>query len=210
MANRLVAEGEQVELLGMMGTVEAAYNATHQAKRRQRRAAEAGEDGATPSPTQLGRTLIARVADQRTSTAHLGPVARVRRVARIGTRYVGVRAKRRARAAFMRANLVVRLPVHPSMRDAYFRMLHSRATASHHTRPYAGPVVLWVGNGVDDRLDLGWADVVDDLHIRVIPGEHRVSRDLAAEPYVDDLTRELREELARLDGADAPAAHTPN
>jgi hypothetical protein len=191
----------------MMGTVEPAYNPTHQANRRRRRDAQAGDDGEAAPPTPPERTFVARVANQRTSTAHLGPVARVTRVVRVGTRYVEVRAKRQARAAFLRVNLVARLPVQPSMRDAYFRKLHTRATQSYRTRPYAGRVVLWVGNGVDERLDLGWSDVVADLDVRVIPGEHQIARDLAAEPYVDDLARELREELARLD---ARAAQTPN
>jgi thioesterase domain-containing protein len=172
MAQQLRAAGDEVELLGLLGSISPTYNPAYQAKRR------ANLRGRGNTGTARAKPGLAALTYRRIRW----------RVRRLFRSQIGMTALR-----------TFRLPVPASFRKDFF--LGTNALAEQHYRPagYPGRATLFFPEGLDDRSDLGWKDLVADLDIRVVNGEHSFARDLTMEPSVAQLSELLADALRSLD-----------
>jgi amino acid adenylation domain-containing protein len=187
-AQQLVAEGEEVELL-------AVFNG--------------------PSPVWL-RTFHSIGGQpsrraQRTATPHRPPVQRVAGV------LVSPRKQWhwlhhlvwRFRKRFVwspRVRLALRsgtaLPEH--IREDYFLQIHAAAELAYEPEPYGGSMIVFFGAGLYDDPTLGWSGLATSVETVAVPGDHEGNRTMMAEPYVAHVSGRLQELLTR------PRAHSSN
>ncbi len=198
LAQRLVAEGEKVELVTMFNGPSPIWIKKwgwygNQPSRRVNR----------PTPVRLstGERLGRRVSDFST---------RLRRA---------LREPRRFRTALVwhwqvfggvrRARLALALgrPLPEHLREQYFLHLHAKAERMYEPEPYTGDLVVFYGEGLYEDPELGWGGLAQGgIRAHAVPGQHDNNRQAMMEPYVEFVSERLEEYLGRLDPAERDVA----
>ena len=187
LAQRLVAEGEQVELLAMFNGPSPAWirkwgwYANQPSKRKSR-----------PKPVRLTRQQRLRRA--------------LREPRRFGTALAWYSRRewnqRRARIA-----LALRRPLPERLREQFFFDLHFDAERGYEPLPYAGDLLVFYGEDLYEDPELGWGELArGGIATYAVPGHHDNNRDAMREPHVAYVAERLR---AYLDGVDSAPASTP-
>jgi thioesterase domain-containing protein len=193
MAQRMVAEGQEVRLL-------ATFNG--------------------PSPAWIQRwgwygnqpTLKpARIA-QAARVERVGFGAKLRRALHEPGRFASASRwhARRALGRFdhQRARIALALgrQVPESLRERYFLRIHATAERNYEPQPYPGDFVAFYGEGLYEDPALGWADLVEgDVESHGAPGEHTNNRQLLIEPHVAFVRDRLVAYLERRAGSTSVA-----
>jgi amino acid adenylation domain-containing protein len=185
MAQRLTAEGEEVELLAGFNGPSSLWLRTFrsiggQPSRRAQRIV-------TPRRPLSERVagVIASPAKQRQWARHL--LWRFRR------RYVW---PYRVRHSLRRGR-----PLPEHIRENYFLGIHAVAELAYEPSAYPGEMIVFQGAGLYDDPTLGWETLAASVETVAIPGEHAGNRTLMAEPYVGQVAERLQAHLA------GPVAH---
>jgi thioesterase domain-containing protein len=168
MAQRLVAEGEEVALLAMFNGPSPAWIKTWGIFLNQPRFREARQAAARPPESTPAK--VARV---------LRDPERIRK----WVAWSGVLARRRVTDTLegprVRWSLNHGRPLPEWLRESYFLKLHARAERSYDPRPYPGEILIFSGEDMYDDVTLGWDGLADGgIRTYVVPGEHRDNRDM--------------------------------
>jgi amino acid adenylation domain-containing protein len=182
-AQRLVATGEEVELLVMFNGPSPVWI---------RKWGWYGNQGSKrvsmPAPARLPRK-------QRLASF----LARVRRALREPRRFRSALVwyswhrggQRRARIA-----LAFRRPLPEQLREAYFLNLHAKAERAYDTQPYNGDLLVFYGEGLYEDPELGWGGLATgEIRTYAVPGNHGNNRQVMMEPYVEFLSERLQAHL---------------
>ncbi|HLX19515.1 MAG TPA: thioesterase domain-containing protein, partial [Gaiellaceae bacterium] len=99
----------------------------------------------------------------------------------------------------VRLRLAMKLdrPLSEEQRESFFFEIAGHAQTVYEPSTYAGPMVVFYGEGVYEDPALGWAGTVGSVETYGIPGPHRGNRTLMAEPAVLSLSARLQEVLDR-------------
>jgi thioesterase domain-containing protein len=181
MAQRLVAEGEKVELL-------VAFNGPSPVWIRRY-----GGLGGQPSrlarrpPPPTLRPLGTRV---------LGVLASPRKQWR-WTRHLAWRSRKRyVDPLRVRASLRFDRPIPEEIREIFFLEIAAKAERQYEPKPFAGPMFVFYGDGLYDDPGLGWKGLASAVESVAVPGEHTNNRMMMAEPHVEFLSGRLLDLLA--------------
>jgi thioesterase domain-containing protein len=186
MAQRLTAEGEEVELLAAFNGPSPLWLRTYRSiggqpsRKRNPHAATAAR-----SKGQRITGVLRSQAKQRQWARHL--VWRFRR------RYVW--------PSRVRLSLRLGRPLPEHIREDYFLGIHAAAELAYEPSPYEGRMIVFHGAGLYDDPTLGWENLASVESVAV-PGDHVGNRMLMAEPYVRPVAEHL---LARLRETQAPS-----
>ena len=175
MAQRLVAEGEQIELLAGFNGPSPIWLRTH------------GQPWGQARPVVAPhRPLVRRVA---------GVLASPKRQWR-WSRHLAWRFRTRF-VSWPRARLSLRLggALPEGIREEYFLNIHAIAELAYEPAPYPGSMIVFYGAGLYDDPTLGWKGLAASIETVAIPGEHAGNRTMMAEPYVADVSERLLELL---------------
>jgi thioesterase domain-containing protein len=189
MAQRLVADGEEVAPLAMFNGPTPAFIRAH---------------------GQNNRPPVRTVA----SIPRLGRHQRLRRLRREPHRVLSFLAWRVGRTARKlrwrlqlrryRLALALHRPLPESIRDFGFLNISMAAEVAYEPAgPFPGEIVIFRGDGLFYDAETGWGDPdlgwaglgVDGVTTHAVPGRHRDNRELMAEPHVDVVAEVLRERL---------------
>ncbi len=189
MAQRLVAEGEEVEVLAAFNGPSPVWLRTYgsigrQPSRRPQRVV------APPRRSRAKRVagVLASPSKQRHWARHLGW--------RLRSDFVWPRRVRRS--------LRLGRPLPENLREEYFLGIHAVAELAYEPEPYPGEMTVFHGAGLYDDAMLGWEGLAASVESVAVPGEHAGNRTMMAEPYVGQVSERLEELLA--DGAAGPSA----
>ena len=189
MAQRLVAEGEEVEVLAAFNGPSPVWLRTYgsigrQPSRRPQRVV-------TPprrSRAKRVASVLASPSKQRHWARHL--------VWRVRSDFVWPRRVRRS--------LRLGRPLPENLREEYFLGIHADAELAYKPEPYPGEMIVFHGAGLYDDAMLGWEGLAASVESVAVPGEHAGNRTMMAEPYVGQVSERLEELLA--DGTAGPSA----
>ena len=175
MAQRLVAEGEELELL-------AAFNGPSPSWIRTRRQSSSGARAAVRQRSRGRRVagVLASPKKQWRWSRHL--------LWRFRHRFVW---PTRARLSLRSGGA---LPEH--IREDYFLNIHAIAELAYEPEPYPGSMIVFYGAGLYDDPTLGWKGLAAGIETVAVPGEHTGNRMMMAEPYVADVSERLLELVA--------------
>ena len=193
-AQRLVAEDEQVELLAMFNGPSPVW------------VRKWGWYGNQPSKRRAGPPQ-GKVRQRRRQQAERLR-RRLRRAMREPRRFRTALAwyarhaggQRRARIALA---LRRRLPEH--LREEYFLRLHGKAERAYEPRPYEGDLLIFYGAGLYEDPQLGWGGLATgNIEAIAVPGDHGNNRQMMMEPYVNFVSDRLRSHVTPTEHAQAP------
>jgi amino acid adenylation domain-containing protein len=177
-AQRLLAEGEDVQLLAMFNGPSPSWirkweRHSNQPSRRK------------PGPTEQPPR---RTAKQRLARAARDP----RRLFTASAWHAKQRLdKRSLRRAMARGR-----PVPERLREEFFLRLHSRAERAYEPVPYARDLLMFYGAGLYEDPELGWTGLAQEgIQSFAVPGEHDENRDAMKEPNVGFIAEKLEEYL---------------
>jgi amino acid adenylation domain-containing protein len=185
MAQRLLADGQNVELLAMFNGPSPiwirrwGWYANQPSKRVSR-----------PAPVRLSRRQ--RLEGQ------LGRFRRaLREPRRFGTALVWysrrIGGPRRTRIA-----LALRRPLPEQAREAYFLRLHAKAEQAYEPQPYNGDLLVFYGEDLYEDPELGWGGLASGgIRAYAVPGRHDNNRRAMMEPYVAFVSERLQAHLER-------------
>jgi amino acid adenylation domain-containing protein len=185
-AQRLIAEGEEVELLVM-------FNGPSPSWIRQW-----GWYGNQPS-RRANRPAPVRVTPRQRLAGSLARVRRaLREPRRFGTALVWyswrIGSRRRARIA-----LALGRPLPEQVREDYFLDLHTKAELAYEPQPYDGDLLLFYGERLYEDPELGWGGVVTgEIRTYAVPGNHDNNRQAMVEPYVAFVSERLKAHLGAM------------
>jgi amino acid adenylation domain-containing protein len=185
MAQRLLADGEKVELLAMFNGPSPiwirrwGWYANQPSKRVSR-----------PAPVRFTRKQ--RLERQ---------LARFRRALREPHRFTTslvwysrrVGGQRRTRIA-----LALGRPLPEEAREEYFLRLHAKAERVYEPKPYNGDLLVFFGERLYEDPQLGWGGLATgEIRAYAVPGSHDNNRQAMMEPYVAFVSERLQAHLAR-------------
>jgi aspartate racemase len=177
MAQRMLAEGEDVDLL-------VSFNGPSPAWIKQW-----GWHGNQPS--------VRRARPPRPPRLSRGQ--RLRRALREPRRfYTASRYHAARKTANLRARLLLAMgrPVPEELRERYFLQLHGDAERAYDPKPYPGRMVTFFGEGLYEDPSLGWDEVVPaGVEAHPVPGDHTNNRQVMMEPYVEFVHDRLADAL---------------
>jgi thioesterase domain-containing protein len=183
MAQRLDAEGEDVELLAM-------FNGPSPSWIRQW-----GWYGNQPS-LRTNRPAPVRLTRKQRFELQLRRLGRaVREPRRFGTAlswYLkNTGGHRRARLA-----LALGRPLPEQRREHYFLHLHAKAERAYEPEPQDRDLIVFYGQGLYEDPELGWgAHTTRKVYAYGVPGEHSNNRQVMTEPFVEFVSERLQEHL---------------
>jgi amino acid adenylation domain-containing protein len=196
MAQRLAAEGEEVELLAMFNGPSPAW-----IKQWGWHGNQPSKRAETPRPVPPTR--------QEGRASFLERFRRaLREPRRFGTALVWyswrIGARRRARIA-----LALGRPLPESVRELYFLELHAKAERAYDPAPYDGDLLVFYGEDLYEDPTLGWSGVVTgEIQTHAVPGSHDNNRQVMVEPYVAFVSTELQASLDASTHRQTPATAT--
>jgi oxalate---CoA ligase len=178
LAQRLVAEGEEVRLLAMFNGPSPAWIHQwgwygNQPSKRQNRPRQ-------PRVTRRQRLLRALREPRRFGTALVWYTQRELDV-------------RRSKYAMAKGR-----PLPERAREQFFFGLHARAERAYEPTPYPGELLVFSGEGLYEDPELGWGGLAQGgIKTYAVPGEHTNNRDVMREPNVAFVGERLHEYLQR-------------
>jgi thioesterase domain-containing protein/acyl carrier protein len=180
MAQRLLRDGEEVNLL-------AAFNGPSPSWIR-RYGTIGGQPSMRDAPVRRERSLPGRVAGVLTNPAKI----------RRWTGHLAWRLEKRF-VDPVRIRLAMRLDhsLSEEQREFFFLEIAGHAQMLYEPSTYAGPMVVFYGDGVYEDPALGWSGTVESVETYGIPGPHRGNRTLMAEPAVTPLAARMQDVLER-------------
>ena len=192
LAQRLTAQGEEVQLLAMFNGPSPAWirrwgwygnQPSWRAKR-----------SMPPPPPEHVRRARKR---KRKLQAPLKAIARapraLRNPKRIANAYWWYTRTPRTQAALMLGR-----PVPERDREQFFFDLHAKAERAYAPVPYPGEILVFYGDGLYEEPALGWADLASGgIQTFAAPGEHTNNRQVMHEPAASFVAQRLRDHLAR-------------
>ncbi len=95
-----------------------------------------------------------------------------------------------------RVLLALGRPVPEQLREAFFFDLHADAERAYTPRPYDGELVVFYGSGLYEDPSLGWDGLAARVQTLEVPGEHTGNRQAMKEPAVGFVSARLREYLS--------------
>jgi len=177
MAQRMLAEGEEVRLL-------VSFNG--------------------PSPAWIKRwgwfgNQPSHAARRPPRPPRLSGSDRLRRALREPYRFrraLVYRSRRRINPLRARLALALGRPIPEELRERYFLNMHGVAERAYEPRPYPRRMVTFFGEGLYEDPTLGWGEVVTGgIETYAVPGDHGNNRQVMMEPYVEFVQDRLAEEL---------------
>jgi aspartate racemase len=189
LAQRLVAEGETVELVAMFNGPSPAW-----IKRWGWHANQPSWRAKRPPRVILTRREKLEGRLRREVVRITRAVREPRRFLTAAHWYVqNVGRMRRAKLA-----LALGRPLPERLREEYFLKLHARAEREYEPRPYPGELVVFYGKGLYEDPELGWGGLAEAGILTFgVPGDHDNNRQAMMEPYVGFVSDRLAEYLAR-------------
>jgi amino acid adenylation domain-containing protein len=188
-AQRLVAEGEEVRLLAMFNGPSPIW-----IKRW-------GWYGNQPSKRATRQVWVAPTRRQRADAWRARLEGALREPRKFGTalewylRNAG--GERRASVA-----LALGRPLPERLREEYFLNLHAKAERAYEPRRYPGDLLIFHGEGLYEDPELGWGELTaGEIQAFAVPGDHDNNRQAMMEPYVEFVSERLREYLGRTESA---------
>ena len=184
-AQRLLADGEEIELLAMFNGPSPVWIRTwgwygNQPSKRRGRPAPVRSTHKQRLERQLRRFSRALREPRRFSTAlvwyswHIG-------------------GQRRARVA-----LALGRPLPEAVREEYFLRLHAKAERAYEPQPYQGDLLVFYGEDLYEDAELGWGGLATgEIRAYAVPGNHDNNRQAMAEPYVAFISERLQAHLDR-------------
>jgi thioesterase domain-containing protein/acyl carrier protein len=184
MAQRLVADGDEVELLAMFNGPSPSWirrwgwYGNQPSKRRKR-----------PAPRRVSRK-------ERLERELVRFRRALREPARFRTALIfysehGTVGRLRARGA-----LALGRPLREEIREQYFLELHAKAERVYEPEPYDGDLVVFYGEGLYEDPELGWGEFTTrGVHVHGVPGHHENNRQVMIEPFVEFVGERLQEYL---------------
>jgi amino acid adenylation domain-containing protein len=201
MAKRLVAEGEDVELVAMFNGPSPIW------------IAKWGWYGNQPSFRERHPPAEQPTKQEHRRRTRASVLRRVRRSLREPRRAVNW-VLWRTRASRTKVALALGRPVPEELREEYFMVLHAEAERAYVPTPYEGEILVFHGAGLYEEPSLGWEGLATGgVRTYAVPGAHDNNRQAMMEPAVQYVSEQLTEYLRRdrppsLTGAatSAPAA----
>ena len=183
MAQRLVGDGEEVELLAMFNGPSPSWIRTwgwygNQPSRRSKRPVPRRITRKERFQRELGRFRRALREPRRFRTALIW-------------HWQHAGGKQRARVG-----LALGWPLREEVREQYFLDLHAKAERAYEPELYDGDLVVFYGEGLYEDPELGWGGfTTHKIHTYGVPGEHDNNRQLMIEPFVDFVAERLQDHL---------------
>lgn len=179
LAQRLLASGEQVQMLAMFNGPSPAW------------IRKWGWYGNQPS--RRGRRP--RIAPPITRQQRLRRAVREPRRFATGFAWYARKELDDRRAKYALAN---GRPLPERFREQYFLDLHAKAERAYQPSPIPRDLVIFYGEGLYEQPDLGWAQfTTGKVATHAVPGEHNNNRDVMREPNVEFVGERIREYLQR-------------
>jgi amino acid adenylation domain-containing protein len=189
LAQRLVAAGEEVQLVAMFNGPSPSWiknwgwYGNQPSKRRER-----------PRPLRLTRSQKVR-RDLRRIAGALREPRRLRSGFTWYVQHAG--GRRRTQIA-----LALRRPLPEQLREQYFLNLHEKAERAYEPHPYPGDLVVFYGHDLYEDPELGWGGLAaGGIQTHGVPGEHDNNRQAMMEPFVVFVAERLDEYLTARTGA---------
>jgi thioesterase domain-containing protein/acyl carrier protein len=183
MAQRLLAEGEEVSLLISFNGPSPSWIQRW------------GWFGNQPSHRARRLTAQPRLTREEKVRRAIREPFRIRRFLVYEAKMRLGRAKKRLDRGRVRLALAANRPIPEEIREGYFLGLHAKAERRYQPRPYPHKMLLFFGQGLYEDPLLGWRDFVSDLETYAVPGEHDNNRQAMNEPYVTFVHEQLIEAL---------------
>ena len=183
-ANQLIAEGEQVELL-------ASFNGPSPAwlKRWVWYGNQPSWRAAHPGPSQATK-------GERRRKSLRSAAGRARRAVREPGRLVSW-AEWRLRRPYTAAALALGRPVPERLREDYFLDLHGNAERAYEPSTYQGELIVFHGEDLYEDPTLGWEGLAaGGIRSYAVPGEHGNNRHAMLEPAVEFVKDRLHEYMS--------------
>ncbi len=97
-----------------------------------------------------------------------------------------------------RLSLALGRPIPEQLREKYFLELHSKAERAYSPAPFEGSMIVFYGNGMYEEPTLGWDGLAEGgIETFAVPGDHDNNRQAMMEPGVEFVAERLQERLAR-------------
>ncbi len=193
-ANQLVAEGEQVELLAFFNGPSPEW-----LKRWVWYGNQPAWLAAHPRPAKPTK-------GERRRRSVLSTVGRARHAVREPRRFL-TWAEWRLRRPYTSAALALGRPVPERLREDYFLGLHGKAERAYEPSTYDGELAIFYGEGLYEDPMLGWEGLAaGGIRSFAIPGEHLNNRHAMMEPGVEFVSERLQECLSENGAPRAEAA----
>ncbi len=191
-AQRLVAAGEQVELLAMFNGPSPLWIKRWGWYGNQPSKRAAQQVWARPTRSQKIKSQLTRL---------VGALRQPRRFASALIWYAqNAGGERRAKLA-----LAMGRPLPERLREEYFLNLHAKAERAYDPAPYPGDLLIFYGEGLYEDPELGWGELAQgEVQTFAVPGDHDNNRQAMMEPYVEFVSGRLSEYLGRREGESEP------
>jgi amino acid adenylation domain-containing protein len=175
MAQRLVADGEEVALVAM-------FNGPSPAWIRQ-------WGSFRDHPKQQESRRAAAAERSASKTARAARVLRDPQRLRAWVKWSRVLARRRLTDRLegprVRWSLKHGRPLPEWLRESYFLKLHARAEWAYEPRPYPGELLIFSGEDMYDDVTLGWDGLAKGgIRTYIVPGEHHDNREMMRAEHV--------------------------
>ena len=87
-------------------------------------------------------------------------------------------------------------PIPERMREDFFRQVHARAELAYEPTPYPKDLLLFYGAGLYEDPELGWGGLAEGgIRTLAVPGEHTGGRDAMKEPGVQFIAQGIEQYL---------------
>jgi amino acid adenylation domain-containing protein len=184
MANMLIAEGEQVELLAFFNGPSPGW-----IKRW-------GWHGNQPSWLVTHPRPARPTKRERRRKAVLSAPSRIRRAVKEPHRLANW-ARWRLRGPYTSLALALGRPVPERLRENYFFELHAKAERAYEPSRYDGEALVFYADGLYEDPTLGWEGLAaGGIRSYAVPGEHDNNRQAMMEPGVEFVSDRLQEYLS--------------
>jgi amino acid adenylation domain-containing protein len=167
MAQRLVAEGEEVALLAMFNGPSPSWIKTWGIFLNQPRFRQARQAVQKP-PASLPAKVVRVLRDPQ----------RIRKWIAWGRVLARRRITDKLEGPRVRWSLKRGRPLPEWLRESYFLRLHARAERAYQPSAYPGELLVFSGEGMYDDLTLGWEGLAQNIQTYVVPGDHKDNRDM--------------------------------
>ena len=185
LAQRLVAQGETVELVAMFNGPSPAW-----IKRW-------GWYGNQPSK-RANRSPRVRLTRAQKLSRQAQRVARALREPRRLRSGLTWYVKEWTGAYHAKLALALGRPLPEALREQYFLRLHQVAERAYEPKPYSGRLLVFYGEGLYEDPGLGWTEfATGGIETHAVPGEHDNNRQAMMEPFVASVSDRITEYLQR-------------
>ena len=157
----------------------------------------------TPNPAreyEFRNGVLGRVAANWSRSESEGVLGRIKGLGERLTTGVASKMEHHSKVSETHRRLEAAEQLTDEQRLMHIRESHDRLSRAYEPNPYPGTVLLLRATEVSDRYSfneaMGWDNVIEDLHIADIPGEHE---QIFYAPHYSELARVFLSELARIE-----------